>query len=461
MKNDETIKSLLRSGDARQLGSIKRLDWRMEQAKADVLIAYQLADGAEALQKLQARLHNAKPGLLLVSRDPGVELGCPTWVARENTWPELLHTLCDRFYPFPSRLKLLAVTGTNGKTTTADLALQLGVAGGLQGFSIGTLGVRQEGKTIEEFGLTTPGQIQLRQMLAHYGAHADFAVMEASSHALEQERVYGLQFVSAAWTNLTQDHLDYHKTMGAYFEAKRRIFNYVKKDGLVFVPSGQQDLIARLSGSSQVKQVEPLSAEIRKDLPVFFKARFNEENLLCALKLVEALGIAVTPSHFKKLQPPPGRFYIREWNGKTAIVDFAHTPDALENILRAVKETFSNQRIIVLFGCGGDRDRTKRPLMGKIAAQFADEIIVTSDNPRTEDPERIIQDIVDGVGHHPSLRRVVDRPAAVRVALASLRTGDVLVMAGKGHEDYILKGTTKVPYSDIAELDGHITQEKG
>lgn len=461
MKNDETIKSFLESGDAGWLSIINRLDWRIEKSASDVLIAYQLADGPEALQKLQTRLKNVKPGLLLVSRDPGVDLGCPTWIARENTWPQLLHLLCDRYFPLPSKLKLLAVTGTNGKTTTVDLVLQLGLAAGLKGFSIGTLGVRQESGTAEEFGLTTPGQIQLRQMLAHYGASADFAVMEASSHALEQERVYGLSFESAAWTNLTQDHLDYHGTMEAYLKSKERIFNHVKRDGFVFVPSSQQDLITRLSKHSQLKKAEPLQVENRQVLPVFFKARFNEENLVCAIHLIEALGVVVKPTDLKKLQPPPGRFYIREWKGKTAIVDFAHTPDALENILRAVKETFMNHNIVVLFGCGGDRDRTKRPLMGKIAAQFANEIIVTSDNPRTEDPERIIQDIVDGVGQHPSLSREVDRPTAVRAALARLQSGEVLVMAGKGHEDYILKGTLKVPYSDIAELDGHIDQEKG
>ncbi len=461
MKNDETIKSLLKSGDIARLSSIKRLDWRIEKAASDVLIAYQLADGADSLQKLQTRLKSVKPGLLLVSRDPGVELGCPTWIAHEKAWPQLLHTLCNQYFPLPSKLKLLAVTGTNGKTTTADLVLQLGIAAGLKGFSIGTLGVRRESGTVEEFGLTTPGQIQLRQMLAHYGATADFVVMEASSHALEQERVYGLSFESAAWTNLTQDHLDYHGTMEAYFKSKERIFNYVSKTGFVFVPSTQQDLLTRLSKQSRLKQVEPLSTESRKELPVFFKARFNEENLLCAIKLIETLGVVVKSTYLKVLQPPPGRFYIREWKGKTAIVDFAHTPDALENILRAVKETFLNHNIIVLFGCGGDRDRTKRPLMGKIAAQFANELIVTSDNPRTEDPERIIQDIVDGVGQHPSLSREVDRPTAVRTALARLQTGDVLVMAGKGHEDYILKGTIKVPYSDIAELDGHIDLEKG
>ncbi len=461
MKNDESIRPLLKSGDVAWLTSIKRLDWRIEKAASDVLIAYQLADGPDALQKLQTRLKSVKPGLILISRNPGVELGCPTWIARESVWPQLLHTLCDRYFPMPSKLKLLAVTGTNGKTTTADLVLQLGEAAGLKGFSIGTLGVRQEGGTVEEFGLTTPGQIQLRQMLAHYGASADFTVMEASSHALEQERVYGLSFESAAWTNFTQDHLDYHGTMEAYFKSKERIFDYVKNDGFVFVPSGQMDLLGRLSKKSRLKKVAPLSPDIRNELPVFFKARFNEENLLCAISLIETLGVVVKPDYLKVLQPPPGRFYIREWKGKTAIVDFAHTPDALENILRAVKETFLGHNIIVLFGCGGDRDRTKRPLMGKIAAQFSNEIIVTSDNPRTEDPERIIQDIVDGVGQHPSLSREVDRPKAVRAVLSRLQTGDVLVMAGKGHEDYILKGTVKVPYSDITELDNHISKEKG
>ena len=459
MKNE--VEALLLSGDTSLLKDIKQLDWRLESATHEQIVAYQLAAGESALLKLKERLQKKKPGILLLSRDPGEELGCPVWIAKSEAWPKILDHLCHHFFPVPTELRMLAVTGTNGKTTTVDLVLQLGEAAGLRGFSIGTLGVRRAGQTLEEFGLTTPGQIQLRQLLSHYGADADFVVMEASSHALEQERVFGLRFEAAAWTSFTQDHLDYHGTMEAYFKSKEKIFDYIKPSGFVFAPAGQEELVQKLSSHKNFRAIVGFTEEQRRSLPVFFRARFNEENLSTAIALIGRLGVDTARLDFSTLLPPPGRFYIREWDGRTAIVDFAHTPDALENILRAVKDAFPSHHLIGLFGCGGDRDRTKRPLMGQAAAQFCDEIIVTSDNPRTENPEQIIQDIVRGIRSSASLVIEVDRPTAVRSALAKLRPNDVLVMAGKGHEDYILKGTTKVPYSDIAELDGHIARVKG
>jgi UDP-N-acetylmuramoyl-L-alanyl-D-glutamate--2,6-diaminopimelate ligase len=459
MKNE--VEALLFSGDISLLKEIKQLDWRLENSTSEQIVAYQLAQGETALSKLKERLQKNKPGILLLNRDPGEELGCPLWIAKPGVWPKILDYLCHQFFPLPAGLRLLAVTGTNGKTTTADLVLQLGEAAGLRGFSIGTLGVRRKGETLEEFGLTTPGQIQLRQLLSHYGNKSDFAVVEASSHALDQERVYGLLFEAAAWTSFTQDHLDYHASMDEYFKAKEKIFNYIKPNGLVFAPAGQVELTQRLSSKNNFRVVPGFSTEQQKILPVFFRARFNEENLSSALALVGQLGVDTSKVAFAKLLPPPGRFYIREWDGRTAIVDFAHTPDALENILSAVKEAFPQHHLIGLFGCGGDRDRTKRPLMGQAVAKFCNEVVVTSDNPRTENPEQIIQDIVKGIGSAASLVIEVDRPTAVRSVLAKLRAGDVLVMAGKGHEDYILKGTTKVPYSDIAELDGYIARVKG
>lgn len=459
MKNE--VETLLLSGDASLLEKLKQLDWRLESATSEHLVAYQLAPGDSALIKLKERLQKKKPGVLLLSRDPGEELGCPVWIARPGAWSKILDLLCHQFFPLPSGLRILAVTGTNGKTTTVDLVLQLGEAVGLRGFSIGTLGVRREGKTLEEFGLTTPGQIQLRQMLSRYGADADFVAMEASSHALEQERVFGLRFEAAAWTSFTQDHLDYHGTMDGYFKSKERIFDYLKPGGFVFAPAGQAELVQKLNSRENFRTVPRFNQETQRLLPVFFRARFNEENLSSALALIGQLGVDTSKLDFTKLLPPPGRFYIREWDERTAIVDFAHTPDALENIIRAVKDAFPMHHIIGLFGCGGDRDRSKRPLMGQVAAHFCDEIVVTSDNPRTENPEQIIQDILKGISTTAKIVIEVDRPTAVRSALAKLRPNDVLVMAGKGHEDYIVMGTTKVPYSDIAELDGHIACVKG
>jgi UDP-N-acetylmuramoyl-L-alanyl-D-glutamate--2,6-diaminopimelate ligase len=448
----------LAHGSFADLKKFTQLDWRLEEATAQTVVAYQLAADAVAQKKLQERLAKNKPGLLILSRAPSFEVSCPYWVVKECQWSRLLHLVCEKFFPINRKTKLLAITGTNGKTTTADLVLQLGEMAGLVGFSIGTLGVRQKGKTLEEFGLTTPGQIQLRKILFQYGAKADFAVMEASSHALDQDRVHGLQFAGAAWTNFTQDHLDYHRSMEEYFHAKEKLVHYLAPGAKLFVPEKQSELVKKLSAQSVLQTLSPIT--VTQDYPAFLYSSFNQENLACALALAGCIVPNVNKLNLTKLLPPPGRFYVRQWQGRVAIVDFAHTPDALENILTAIRSSYPGCKLITLFGCGGDRDRSKRPLMAQAVDQFSDELIVTSDNPRTENPEQIIQDIVKGIKLHPYTIEV-ERPVAVRTALAALQSGDVLLMAGKGHEDYILKGTVKIPYSDIEELDRFVATRQG
>jgi UDP-N-acetylmuramoyl-L-alanyl-D-glutamate--2,6-diaminopimelate ligase len=321
--------------------------------------------------------------------------------------------------------------------------------------------VRKNGKTLEEFGLTTPGQIQLREILYRYGKNCDFAVMEVSSHALDQERVRGLQFESAAWTSFTQDHLDYHKTMDSYFAAKEKLIQYVKTNGHLYVPATQTGLTQRLKHHKNIRTDNHLSSVLESTLPPFFRSHFNRDNLNCAIDLISEIGVDVKNLKFANLVPPPGRFYIREWNNRMAVVDFAHTPDALENILKSIKESFLNKKVTVVFGCGGDRDKTKRPQMGAVARKYADKIILTSDNPRTENPEQIIQDILVGIKDRSNVFYVTDRPSAVKKALEELANDEVLLLAGKGHEDYIIKGTEKIHYSDIEELDNFVRLHKG
>lgn len=456
MKNDQ-VRSILRlfcGEDAvAGTGDVRGFDWKIETAGDGDLVAYNLVSGPAALAALEARLRTSKAIVLLLSRAPAQPLSRPYLVVREDAWVDCLSQLCDVFYPRNPKLPILAVTGTNGKTTTADLVLQLGEAAGLRGLSIGTLGVRQAGKTLEDMGATTPGQVQLRQILHRYGASLDFVVMEVSSHALDQRRVAGLAFAGAAWTSFTQDHLDYHRSMDEYFAAKRKILDYLAPGAPLIVPCTQASLIAQLQDCRRLELTEDFAPADRELLPPFFRASFNRDNLGCAIGLLKRINVRVSGTQMRTLAPPPGRFYVREWDGRAAVVDFAHTPDALENILRGIRGSYPQHRIVVLFGCGGDRDRSKRPLMGAVAAQLADRIILTSDNPRSEDPATIIQDIRAGVGSHPAVEVCVERPLAVRRALAVLAAGELLVLAGKGHEDYILIGTTKHPYSDIDELE--------
>lgn len=456
MKN-ELIKSILSQfcdgNISTILDVICGLDWRIETAKDNELVAYNLAAGDLALGVLEDRLRNSKAIVLLLSRRPSRPISRPYIVIREDSWVECLSQLCDVFYPLQPNLSILAITGTNGKTTTADLVLQLGEAAGLRGLSIGTLGVRQQGKILEDMGATTPGQVQLRQILHRYGGSLDFVVMEASSHALDQQRIAGLVFTAAAWTSFTQDHLDYHRSMGEYFAAKKKIIGYLKPGAALIVPNTQKALIDQLKDCPCLELTRDFSESDREVLPPFFKASFNLDNLACAVGLLAKIHVYVSREKLKNLASPPGRFYVREWDDRAAVVDFAHTPDALENILRGIRGSYPRHRLVVLFGCGGDRDRSKRPLMGKVASQLANRIILTSDNPRSEDPVSIIQDIRAGVGSHPAVEVTVERPLAVRSALTNLAAGELLVLAGKGHEDYILIGTTKHPYSDIEELE--------
>jgi UDP-N-acetylmuramoyl-L-alanyl-D-glutamate--2,6-diaminopimelate ligase len=369
-------------------------------------------------------------------------------VVSEVDWPGIQKELLDLLYPLPC-LKMFAVTGTNGKTTTADLILQLGELSGKKGLSIGTLGVREYNKTILDFGLTSPSLIDLRKFLFLYGRDKDFCVLEASSHALIQKRYYGIQFDMGGWLSFSQDHLDYHKTMEEYFSAKLLIFDCLRPDGKVFIPSSEADLFNKIHNvTSRVQLAQPID----QNLPLFFCTRYNRSNLEVAVSILEeTFHLKVSDIYFK-LNPPEGRFYIRPFRSSFIIVDFAHTPDALENICQAIQETYPGHKLKILFGCGGDRDRSKRAIMGAVADRYASEIYVTSDNPRTENPEQIMDDIIQGISS-VTFHRIVDRPHAVQNAFTELRENEILLLAGKGHEDYILINEKKYPYSDIQEVE--------
>jgi len=353
-------------------------------------------------------------------------------------------------------LKMIGITGTNGKTTTADLVLQLGHLMGKKGMSIGTLGVREYNTTLIDFGLTSPCFIDFRKFLNRFGNGKDFCVTEVSSHALIQDRLHGITFDAAGWLSFSQDHLDYHQTMDEYFKAKSLIFQKLKSEKKLFVPAEQKDLCLRLEKTSSQAFAAP---EIEEDLPLFFRTQFNKNNLEVAKAIIESIFTHVVKINFNDLNPPDGRFYIQAYKTNYIVVDYAHTPDALENICKGIKKTFPGYKLKVLFGCGGDRDRSKRPLMANVVADLADEIYVTSDNPRSENPEQIISDILTGI-KGKKFQAITERPKAVKVAFSELKDKEVLLLAGKGHEDYILINGVKHPYSDIREVDEFISRNK-
>lgn len=367
-----------------------------------------------------------------------------------------------------------AVTGTNGKTSVASFTQQIWAALGYRAASLGTLGLQGPGLDIEA-GLTTPCPIELHEMLAALVDDGfDHLALEASSHGLSQCRLDGVRVSAAGFTNLTRDHLDYHGSLGDYFAAKARLFDVVlmpggyavinadvpERSGLERICRNRgREIITYGRGGEDIRldAVDALSSGQRVALSVLGQAKefvlplvgeFQVMNALCALGLVVAGGADPTlaTDALHGLRAVPGRLQLVSHlaNGAAIYVDYAHTPGALENVLRALRP-HSEGRLVVVFGCGGDRDAGKRPQMGEIASRLADAVIVTDDNPRGEAAAEIRRQIV---ARCPGAREVGDRSQAIHEAIDGLEAGDVLVIAGKGHERFQTVGSESRPFDD-------------
>lgn len=381
----------------------------------------------------------------------------------------------------PARqLTLVGVTGTNGKTTTVDMLRHLLDAPDRPAASIGTLGVRvgSAGTPLPGgSGLTTPGPVELQRVFRQLvDAGVRQVAMEVSSHSLDQRRVEGVAFDAAVFTNLTRDHLDYHQSMEAYFAAKARLIDQLTPDGAAVInaddpawaalpPAARTVTFSATGGDADVTVLD-LTFEPRgsrgtlrvgsDDAPLALPliGDFNVANACAAAAAAHALGMPIDTIAARLAAQPqvPGRLEVVH-ESPTVLLDYAHTPDALERAIAAIRP-FTAGRVIVVFGAGGDRDRGKRPEMGRIAARDADVAVLTSDNPRTEDPERILDDIEAGMGKGGHVR-VVDRRAAIARALELAGPDDVVLLAGKGHETYQVRGTETFPFDEraiVAEL---------
>jgi len=375
-----------------------------------------------------------------------------------------------------SRLRLAGITGTNGKTTTAIMTRAILQAAGHKCGLIGTVHYDLCGRTVKA-AETTPGALKLAAILREcQDAGASRVVMEVSSHALDQQRTAGLHFDVAAFTNLTGDHLDYHRTFENYRAAKARLFSELNADAVAIVnrddPSADhmvQQCRARVVWYS-LRQEGDIRGFVSQDtihgtyyrmriagrdlvLENALVGRHNVYNALAAAGIAHALGASLEAieAGLASVRNIPGRLQrVPCVRGVEVFVDYAHTDDALRNVLGVLKP-LARGRLIVVFGCGGDRDRTKRPRMAQAAAQFADVIVVTSDNPRTEDPAKIIEEILTGFSAEDLSRVHVepDRAAAIRHALETSSAGDVVLIAGKGHEDYQIIGTRRIHFDDV------------
>lgn len=382
---------------------------------------------------------------------------------------------------------IVAVTGTNGKTSTAVFTQQLFKKLGRKSASMGTLGIG--GKGVEKYGsLTTSDPVQLHSDLAGLADKGiTHLAMEASSHGLDQYRLDGVKLAAGAFTNLTRDHLDYHGDMDAYFKAKARLFTELLPSGAPAILNADSAVFEKLKAlcahlnvvefGKSAKDITLVRQDILtqgQDLTLSVRGRefhlktklaghFQVMNILCALGFVLAVedrfdAAEEILSHAETLAGPPGRLQAVAGHpqGAGIFVDYAHTPDALENALNALRP-HTEKRLICIVGCGGDRDPGKRPMMAKISADLADIVIITDDNPRTEDPAEIRKQMKAGA---PDAMEIGDRHAAIREGIAMLEAGDVLVIAGKGHEQGQIIGDRTLPFDDVSEAKKAIEELK-
>jgi UDP-N-acetylmuramoyl-L-alanyl-D-glutamate--2,6-diaminopimelate ligase len=430
--------------------------------------------------------------VLFVEREPDEDLPRDIVVVKVPDTRFTMANLASFFYGNPSEeLKLIGVTGTNGKTTTCYLAESILREAGYVTGLIGTV-ENHIGETVEPVTRTTPESLDLQKLLRRMvDEGVEAAVMEVSSHALELHRVSGCRFNVVAFTNLTQDHLDFHLSIEEYFGAKRRLFEGegfgVDRTAVINLddPFGKRLLVetglpsrsfgldpgadvraAQVVVSAAGNTFELINGESMKRLSTRLQGRFNVYNCLSAAAV--GVELDLDPESIARgletLAGVPGRFENIECGQPfTAIVDYAHTPDGIRNVLEACKEV-TDGRVIIVVGCGGDRDRSKRPLMGKVAVEMSDLCIITSDNPRTEDPVSIIEMVLEGVREGFPEKRYdveVDRRAAICKAVAEAHDGDLVVIAGKGHESGQIFADRVIPFDDRQVLRECLREVRG
>ena len=407
---------------------------------------------------------------ILVSRDIAAPVEGVTYVRVANT-EDVVGAVATQFYGNPTQnLKLIGVTGTNGKTTIATLLYELFRKLGYKCGLCSTVCNYIDGKPYPT-DCTTPDAITLNQLLADMVAEGcTYAFMECSSHAIEQKRIGGLTFAGGVFTNLTRDHLDYHKTFDAYRDAKKKFFDGLGKkalaitnaddrNGQVMVQNCKANIktystrsMADFRGRVLEESLEGMLLEINgMEVSVRFVGHFNVSNLLAVYASAVMLGHAPQDvlCALSTLVPVNGRFEtIRSPQGVFAIIDYAHTPDALKNVLESIREIVKTSvQVITVCGAGGNRDKGKRPLMAKEAANYSDRVIITSDNPRFEEPQDIINDMLAGLNTDQLKRTIAitDRREAIKAAAMMANPGDVILVAGKGHE----------PYQDVKGVKHH------
>lgn len=394
-----------------------------------------------------------------------------------NKW--LTDYISETYSKEINEMNIIGVTGTNGKTTTAYLTYQILNALGSKTAYIGTIGFYQPDKEFIELPNTTPNILDLYELfLTAKENGCKNVMMEVSSHALHQERVKGINYKVAAFTNLTQDHLDYHETMDNYLDAKKLILKQLEGPMIVNIDdpygvkwtdynntltlgtNGTDYKIISYSDTEHGTMINFSTKEKEYQVETNLRSTFNVYNYLTALSLINNLGFSIEDiiKVTSSIYPPKGRCEQIKVKDGEAVVDYAHTPDAVEKIINAFTEN-KKGRVITIVGCGGDRDPKKRPIMGRIAAENSDYVIFTSDNPRTEDPQTIMDNILAGVSTN-NYEVELDRRTAIKKALDMIEKDDVVLILGKGHEDYQIIGHEKIHLDDAEEVRKYIENTK-
>jgi UDP-N-acetylmuramoyl-L-alanyl-D-glutamate--2,6-diaminopimelate ligase len=415
---------------------------------------------------------------------PELKINGVTYV-KVNDTREALAYMASNYYDNPSsKLKLIGITGTNGKTTVTSLLFQLfqnlGYATGL----ISTVKILVDQKEYPT-KLTTPDSLTINKYLNEMVyAGVEYAFMEVSSHGIDQKRSLGLDFDVAGFTNLSHDHLDYHKTFEAYRDVKKRLFDQLKKTAFAITNNDDKNGDFMLQNCKAKKYTYALKSHAdykakvlengftglhlkinEQEIWTKIIGQFNAYNLLTVYAIADLLGVDSLESlkFLSQLQPVHGRFehFISANEEVSVIVDYAHTPDALKNVLETINSIRTkNENLITVVGCGGNRDKTKRPKMGKIASQLSDQVIFTSDNPRFEDPRKIIEDIEAGVElHHlQKVLNITDRKEAIKTACKLSKPKDIILIAGKGHETYQEVKGVRTDFDDMEIVKSFLNQ---
>ena len=423
--------------------------------KGDLFVALQ-GNQEHGYDYIEDAISNGCVAVLVDGKD--VECSVPS--IRVDNLKSYLVKLAKNLYPKANNIKLIAVTGTNGKTSVCHFISQLATSLNIKNGVIGTLGLTNiDKKTIN----TTPDIFTIYSALQNYiNQGMKLVVIEASSHALVQGRLEGLTFIQGIFTNLTQDHLDFHKNMKSYKEAKGKLFNKNSIEKAI-INLDDDNHSYFLDISSEI----PTETFCNNDFSYFKSNKygficklnnfvfelpligsFNLSNALAAYKSIRSLGYEddnVIPK-LTELSPPPGR--MQKIPRKNIWIDYAHSPDALLNVLKTLRVHYPDYRIRLVFGCGGDRDKTKRQMMGKIASANANSIVITNDNPRSEKPEKICDDILAGIKVENDVQVILDRKKAITSAVQTIGEDEVLLIAGKGHEEIQIIGSERLPFSD-------------